>query len=110
MAMAFPAYDILCNSDVFWSAGKGKSRRGAHDFRGEAAKHGDPSRIEDIFPMALTYMSDPKEAPARKIISYINKYYPEVDTSDRYGKSTSRTSKVEFSLALHSTNVEQNIS
>lgn len=63
--------------------GKGKSRRGAHDFRGEAAKHGDPSRIEDIFPMALTYMSDPKEAPARKIISYINKYYPEVDTSDR---------------------------
>lgn len=53
-------------------------------FSSEAEKHGNPSRIEDVFPMALTYMSDPKEASIRKISKYVEKYYPEVDTDATY--------------------------
>ncbi|XP_062586947.1 heterochromatin protein 1-binding protein 3-like [Saccostrea cucullata] len=65
------------------AAKKKKRKRGKpaprNSYRGEAAKHGDPSKIEDIFPMALTYMSDPKETPLKKIIKYIDKFYPEVN-------------------------------
>lgn len=59
----------------------------ASKFSSEAEKHGNPARIEDVFPMALTYMSDPKEASVRKISKYIEKYYPEVDTNETLKKA-----------------------
>ncbi|XP_056018207.1 heterochromatin protein 1-binding protein 3-like [Ostrea edulis] len=61
---------------------RGKSRTSAD--RGKAARHGDPTKIEDTFPMALTYMCDPKEASIGKISKYINRYYPAVDTQAKY--------------------------
>lgn len=61
-------------------SGRPKRKFVLSKFSSEAEKHGNPSRIEDVFPMALTYMSDPKEASIRKISKYMEKYYPEVDT------------------------------
>lgn len=37
--------------------------------------HSDPQRIEDTFPLAMTYMCEPKEASAKKIQRYIENYY-----------------------------------
>ena len=38
-------------------------------------KHSDPQKVEDAFPLAITYQSDPKECSASKIKQYISKYY-----------------------------------
>ena len=47
--------------------------------RGEASKHSDPQKVDDAFPMAITYQSDPKEASVAKIKMYITKHYGEVN-------------------------------
>ena len=47
--------------------------------RGEAAKHSDPQKVDDAFPLAITYQSDPKEASVSKIKMYITKHYGEVN-------------------------------
>lgn len=44
----------------------------------ELAKHvvyGDPQHIEDTFPLAVTYNTEPKQASARKIVKYVEQYY-----------------------------------
>lgn len=47
------------------------------------AKHSDPDRVEDVFPLAITYQSDPKEASGSKIKSYISKFYRTEISNDR---------------------------
>ena len=37
--------------------------------------HGEPKRIEDTFALAMTFMSEPKEASTGKIKKYIERYY-----------------------------------
>ena len=37
--------------------------------------HGEPQRIEDVFQLAMTYNSEPKEASVAKIRKYITDYY-----------------------------------
>ena len=37
--------------------------------------HSTPQRVKDIFPLALTYMSEPKIASARRIKQYLEDYY-----------------------------------
>ena len=41
----------------------------------KASHHSDPHHVEDVFPLAMTYQGDPKEASVSKIKAYIAKYY-----------------------------------
>jgi hypothetical protein len=52
-----------------------------------ASKHSDPEKVEDVFPLAITYQSDPKEASGGKIKSYISKYYFKEISNDRLKKA-----------------------
>ncbi|KAK7501378.1 hypothetical protein BaRGS_00007503 [Batillaria attramentaria] len=45
--------------------------------------HSNPQRLEDVFPLALTYMSEPKEASFSKIKKYLEKYYGKADIEER---------------------------
>lgn len=43
--------------------------------RSEVERHSDPTHVEDAFPLAITYQSDPKTASVTRIKSYITKHY-----------------------------------
>ncbi|CAH1775449.1 unnamed protein product [Owenia fusiformis] len=45
--------------------------------------HSDPQTVAEAFQMAMTYMSDPKIASAKKIKEYIRDYYPDIDVDKR---------------------------
>lgn len=63
----YPYYSLLClfiSETEVWG-------------RGEAAKHSDPQKVEDAFPLAITYQSDPKEASGSRIRMYITRHYGE---------------------------------
>lgn len=45
--------------------------------------HSEPQHIEEIFPLAMTYMSEPKEASTAKIKKYLEKYYGKTDIENR---------------------------
>lgn len=51
------------------------------DYKG--IDHSNPQRIEEVFPLALTYQSDPKEASFSKIKKYIEKYYRKTDIEEK---------------------------
>ncbi|KAK6187973.1 hypothetical protein SNE40_005887 [Patella caerulea] len=55
------------------------SKREYRPARSQALSHSDPQRIEDIFPLALTFGSEPKESTVPKMKKYISRYYHEVD-------------------------------
>ena len=46
--------------------------------------HSDPQRIEETFPMAMTYMVEPKEASVSRIKKYILDYYKDDISMDRW--------------------------
>lgn len=46
--------------------------------------HSNPEKIDDTFPLAFTYSSEPKEASFRKIQKYIADYYPSVNVDTKY--------------------------
>lgn len=52
-----------------------KKKKPEEKWARSASRHSDPERVEDVFPLAITYQSDPKEATGGKIKSYIAKYY-----------------------------------
>ncbi|KAL5019134.1 hypothetical protein ScPMuIL_004856 [Solemya velum] len=64
-----------------------KRSRKAHRWRGEALRHSEPEKIEDAFPLAITYMSEPKDASVGKIRHYISSYYPNVNVETRLKKA-----------------------
>ena len=37
--------------------------------------HSDPQRIEDTFPLAMVFMTEPKTASIKKIGKYLSRYY-----------------------------------
>ena len=37
--------------------------------------HSDPRKIEDTFPLAMTFMAEPKKAHFSTINKYLDKYY-----------------------------------
>ena len=37
--------------------------------------HSDPLKIEDTFPLAMTFMAEPKKARFMTIAKYLDKYY-----------------------------------
>lgn len=41
--------------------------------------HSDPKKIEDTFPLAITYMGDPKDASLARIKKYLQDHYNDVD-------------------------------
>lgn len=41
--------------------------------------HSDPKKIEDTFPLAITYMGDPKDASLSRIKKYLQDHYNDVD-------------------------------
>lgn len=45
--------------------------------------HSNPEKIDDTFPLAFTYSSEPKEASYRKILKYLSDYYPSVNVETR---------------------------
>ncbi|PVD38555.1 hypothetical protein C0Q70_01171 [Pomacea canaliculata] len=49
--------------------------------------HSEPQHIEEIFPLAMTYMSEPKEASTAKIKKYLEKYYGKTDIENRLKKT-----------------------
>ncbi|KAL4240430.1 Heterochromatin protein 1-binding protein 3 [Mactra antiquata] len=51
------------------------------------AKHSDPDKVEDVFPLAITYQTDPKQATGSKIKSYISKFYRVEVSNDRLRKA-----------------------
>ena len=42
-------------------------------------RHSNPQTINDVFPLAMTYMAEPKEASFGRIKKYLEKYYGKVD-------------------------------
>ena len=42
--------------------------------------HSEPKRIENTFPLAMTFNMEPKEASVSKIRHYIQKHYPDCNT------------------------------
>ncbi|KAK3609640.1 hypothetical protein CHS0354_028844, partial [Potamilus streckersoni] len=65
---------------------KKKKDKSKNKYRGAAAKHSDPQKIEDIFPLAVTYQSEPKEASGARIKQYIKDNYGDVNI-DRLKKA-----------------------
>ena len=47
------------------------------------SRHANPFRVEDTFPLALTFMSEPKEASVNKIKRYIMENYPDCNIEAR---------------------------
>jgi len=48
--------------------------------------HSEPLRVSECFPLAFTYMSEPKQASVAKIKKYVKKYYNMKKLSDRLPK------------------------
>ena len=46
--------------------------------------HSNPEKIDDTFPLAFTYSSEPKEASFRKIMKYLIDNYPSVNVDTRF--------------------------
>ncbi|KAK3092125.1 hypothetical protein FSP39_025397 [Pinctada imbricata] len=67
--------------------GKKAKKREFYDGPTAAERHAEPTKVEDTFPMAITYMGDPKEASVTKIKFYIETHYPDVDTDMRLKKA-----------------------
>lgn len=55
--------------------------------RSDVSRHSDPQHVEDTFPLAITYQSDPKEATVVRIRNYISKFYRNEVSSDRLKKA-----------------------
>ncbi|CAL1539143.1 unnamed protein product [Lymnaea stagnalis] len=49
--------------------------------------HGDPQKIEDTFPLAITYQSAPKAVAATRIRRYIQEKYDEIVQDNRWRKA-----------------------
>lgn len=49
--------------------------------------HGDPQKIEDTFPLAITYQSAPKAVAATRIRKYIQEKYDEIVQDNRWRKA-----------------------
>ena len=45
--------------------------------------HSDPAKIEDTFPLAITFGTEPKQCSFRKIANYISEYYPDTNVDAR---------------------------
>lgn len=45
--------------------------------------HSNPEKIDDTFPLAFTYCSEPKEASFGKIKKYLVENYPSVNAETR---------------------------
>ncbi|XP_045212181.2 nucleolar protein dao-5-like [Mercenaria mercenaria] len=66
---------------------KKKKKKPLEKWARSASKHSDPEKVEDVFPLAITYQSDPKEASGGKIKSYIGKYYFKDISNDKLKKA-----------------------
>lgn len=55
--------------------------------RKNASRHSNPHSVEDCFPLAITYQSDPKEATGLRIKNYITKFYRSDLSHDRLKKA-----------------------
>lgn len=56
-----------------------KKRPAKTPWQGTASIHSDPQSVSDTFALAITYMSDPKDASVGKIKKYIADHYPKTD-------------------------------
>lgn len=45
--------------------------------------HSDPQKIEDTFPLAITFGTEPKQCSYRKIANYISSHYPDTNVDAR---------------------------
>ncbi|XP_013394716.1 heterochromatin protein 1-binding protein 3 [Lingula anatina] len=64
---------------------KTKRKQASYSY-GQRIVHSHPQKIEDTFPLALTFMADPKHATMGKISNYINRYYPNVNIQSKLKK------------------------
>lgn len=63
---------------------KKKKRKAAKKAKWEKGDpHSNPEKIDDTFPLAFTYCSEPKEASFKKIQKYIADYYPSVNVDTK---------------------------
>ncbi|OWF51861.1 heterochromatin protein 1-binding protein 3-like [Mizuhopecten yessoensis] len=56
-------------------------------WRGTASMHSDPQSVSDTFSLAITYMSDPKDASITKIKKYIADHYPDSNMDTKLKKA-----------------------
>ncbi|XP_033746136.1 heterochromatin protein 1-binding protein 3-like [Pecten maximus] len=54
---------------------------------GGASMHSDPQSVSDTFSLAITYMSDPKDASVSKIKKYIADHYPDTNIEAKLKKA-----------------------
>ncbi|XP_060071468.1 heterochromatin protein 1-binding protein 3-like [Ylistrum balloti] len=66
---------------------KNKKKRARKPWSGSGSIHSDPQSVSDTFSLAITYMSDPKDASVTKIKKYIGDHYPSADTDTRLKKA-----------------------
>ncbi|GAB1598895.1 heterochromatin protein 1-binding protein 3-like [Argonauta hians] len=64
-----------------------KSRKAKKGKKKKKPKHSSDLKIEDTFPLAITFMSEPKEASVSRIKRYIQDFYPDVNAEVRLKKA-----------------------
>ncbi|XP_014773825.1 heterochromatin protein 1-binding protein 3 [Octopus bimaculoides] len=64
-----------------------KSRKAKKGKKKKKPKHSTELKIEDTFPLAITFMSEPKEASVSRIKRYIQDFYPDVNAEVRLKKA-----------------------